>query len=133
MAFFDKLAFWKKKDDDFGLGDLPPLPDDTSLGLPDLGSENMPGYPSEQNHSYQQPVQERPVPRAPITPQQYYEVSPPQSQQQQQYPPQNREMEVVSAKLDSIRVTLDSINQRIANIERIAYKEEEQPKIRRQW
>ena len=42
-------------------------------------------------------------------------------------------MQVISAKLDAIRATLDSINQRVANLERVAYGEQEQQKGRYQW
>lgn len=136
MAFFSKLAFWKKKDDDLGglgdLGELPPFPDDTNLGLPGFGTPKPANYPPEPGYGYGQPVQERPLPRAPITPQQYQEITPAPQYGQYGYQ-QNKDIEVVSAKLDSIRATLDSINQRLANIERMAYREEEQPRIRRQW
>jgi len=43
------------------------------------------------------------------------------------------DMQVISAKLDAIRATLDSINQRVANLERVAYGEQEQQKGRYQW
>ena len=47
---------------------------------------------------------------------------------------QNVDLQVISAKLDAIRATLDSLNQRIASIERIAYGEhEQQQKGKYQW
>jgi len=34
-----------------------------------------------------------------------------------------KELEIISSKLDSIRATLESLNQRIAGLERVAYGE----------
>lgn len=134
MGIFSKLAFWKKKDDlglgedfgaDIGLGQMEPTGHE--LGLPrqygmerdlglssrDLGmSENMgfgtmPSMPPGRSLPPQQPF------AAPIQP-------PPPTERDYQ----SEKFEVVSAKLDSIRYTLESINQRLANLERLAYGEE---------
>jgi len=45
--------------------------------------------------------------------------------------PHNAEMEIVSSKLESIKAMLESINQRLTNLERIASGEYE-PR-RRNW
>ncbi len=134
MGIFSKLAFWKKKDylglgNDFG-ADLGMGPEDTGadwgsqkqygmgrgLGLPsrDLGmpedtgfgamGQAPPGQPSPMEQPFGAPMQ----PRQPT---------------QADY--QTDKFEVVSAKLDSIRYTLESINQRLANLERMAYGEHE--------
>jgi hypothetical protein len=126
MSVFDKLAFWKKKEDfskdfgadfgkmpsDFGPGqDFGNYPQDQRTGLDqnmNLGLPNDAGFgsygPPGQQASMQQPF------GAPLQPQQPDFKS--------------DKFEVVSAKLDSIRYTLESINQRLANLERIAYGED---------
>ncbi len=80
---------------DVALKDETALPPSGPMGLPEQG------YPSPpQQYSY--PVQE---PRA------FQErVS-------------GKDLEMINAKLDAIRAYLESINQRIANLERIAYGE----------
>jgi hypothetical protein len=132
MSVFDKLAFWKKKEDfkdfgaDMGLGSqMDPgmghghdfgnfaqnrnagLDQNMNLGTPDdTGFGNMGGgfgAPPGQPSSMQQPF------GAPIQPQTDFKSD---------------KFEVVSAKLDSIRYTLESINQRLASLERVAYEEE---------
>ena len=42
----------------------------------------------------------------------------------------SKDLEVVSAKLDSIRYTLESMNQRLSNIERVAHGEHE---VKKSW
>ena len=44
----------------------------------------------------------------------------------------NKDIEVLSSKMDAIRASLDSLNQRLANIERLAYGEYDRQK-RSQW
>ncbi len=146
MGIFDKLAFWKKKDDfdlgkDFG-ADLGLGPNDNfggpDLGLPpqgrgpgrDLGlpSRNL-GMPDDtgfgnMGQGFQQAPPGRPAPMqqpfgAPVQP----------SVTERDYA-SNDKFEVVSAKLDAIRYTLDSINQRLRSLERVAYGEHEDNKKR---
>ena len=65
---------------------------------------------------------------------QFYEA--PQSTHPQQFQmPASRtaEIQIIDAKIDSIKATLDSINQRLANIERVAYESREQPPRRPLW
>lgn len=133
MAIFDKLKFWKKKKEDFGLGELPPLPGGAGdeFGLP--GNEDFGAFPGQRSYPREQQYAQpeiRPPQLTPVTPQQYqsYGVQPVPVQQNA-----NRDLELVSAKLDSIRATLDSINQRLANLERVAYQEQEKPRVMRQW
>ncbi|MFH1181425.1 MAG: hypothetical protein V1702_00540 [Candidatus Woesearchaeota archaeon] len=126
MGIFDKLTFWKKKDDlalsnmgglPGGMADISQMPGDDSFGA-DIGG--MPGQPMGQ-----------------YPPQQYSRQTYPQQQFQQPsfsgYPSQqqygNRELEVVSAKLDALKAYMDSINQRLANLERLA----EQQQSGRRW
>ena len=134
MGFMDRIAFWKKKDEfgDIGLGDKGPdlgagsaasdlglgpspggmeSPADLNLGLP-----SQPQQPSPQQPSFQQPQ--------------------PSFQPQFQQPPQQqgftaeKDLEIISSKLDALRAALDSINQRLANLEAIAKGEEEQSRER---
>ncbi len=143
MGFFGKLAFWKKKDDfdlgkdfgaDLGLAPMQPMGPDLgfppnayparqrtgleqnmNLGMPDDIGFGSTGrlYPS----SMQPPGQPSPMQQPFGAPMQ------PQPPTEKDY--QRDKFEVVSAKLDSIRYTLESINQRLTNIERIAYGEQE--------
>jgi hypothetical protein len=139
MGVFDKLAFWKKDQNlgkdfgaDLGLGNMNQGPDfgfppqqgqhgnmgldqNMNLGMPDdMGFGNIgsgPQAPPGQPSSMQQPF-----------------GSPLQPQQPMQSDYKSDKFEVVSAKLDSIRYTLESINQRLANLERVAYGEQEKKK-----
>ena len=55
-----------------------------------------------------------------------------QSQDDYQKETFTKDVEIISAKLDSLRATLESINQRLANIERLA-QGEQQGKRRYEW
>lgn len=135
MGIFSKLAFWKKKEDldlgaDLGLPANQPMGPD--LGLPkqpgmqrDLGLPSLDlGMPEDVGFGgmgTQQPPIQPPGQPSPMQQPFGAPIQPP--------PPTERErsdkFEVVSAKLDSIRYTLESINQRLTNLERIAYGEHE--------
>ena len=126
MGFMDKLAFWKKKDEfgDLGLGEKGPgLGPDSAVS--DLGLGPSPGGieggPADLNLGL------------PAQPQQPYPQQPPLQPQFQQQPVQQqqnftaeKDFEIISSKLDALRAALDSINQRLANLEAIAKGEEEQ-------
>ncbi len=137
---FDKLKFWKQKDEfeDFPLGDDPGLPhlDEQQdlgghLGLPqqpsfpnDLSSspsltppQRRQPYPAASQPSYSSPPAQFSSPY----PQQAY--APPQTYAQQappyQAPPSysSRDIDVVVAKLDGIRMQIEALSQRLANLE----------------
>ncbi len=159
MAFLDKLKFWKKGDDAFadldkqlgtipsttpgtlepqGYGPLsheqgfsPPAEDDllrsSETGL-DFGKQNthtegFSGFGLEHPADKQMPSYEQP--------RQVYEVAP------QAAAPQNvsAQLELVAAKLDTIRVSLESINHRLVAVERALhvqdYEEAPVPRKRR--
>lgn len=128
MGFFSKIAFWKKKDDLDQLGK--DLGIDKDLGLnsgaglsPDLGM----GIDANQA----QPFQKYPS----FQPQQGFQ-SP--SFQQPSYGTNDsyiasKNLEVISSKLDALRASLESINQRLANIEAIARGEQEDTRKRRYY
>lgn len=130
MAFFSKLAFWKKKDDLDSLGK--DLGIDKDLGLdigpsPDLGTGIEPQqqpyqkYPSFQQSGFQSQPSFPPQPAF----------------QQPSYQNDNyiasKNLEVISSKLDALRATMESINQRLANIEAIARGEQEDTRKRRYY
>ena len=131
MAFFSKLAFWKKKDDIDDIGKDLGL--DKELGL-DMGTGPSPELgmgiePQQQQQPFQKyPSYQQPGFQAPSAP------SFPGFQQ-----PSNdsyiasKNLEVISSKLDALRVSLDSINQRLANIEAIARGEQEDTRRKRYY
>ena len=116
MGLLGKLAFWKRKDD---FGDIgKDLGIDKDIGLdgpsPDLGL-SMPQqqdpqayqrYPSFQPNQNFQPAYQAPLSDSNVI--------------------ITKNLEVLSSKLDALKATLDSMNQRIANIEAIARGEEQQ-------
>lgn len=127
MSVFSKIAFWKKKDDfgdfekdlgldkDFGIGD-------SGTGMsPDLGM----GMETQEPHkypSYQQPQQGfQPI-------QQGYQ-QPVQQMSDRDYI-HAKSLEVISSKLDALKAAIESINQRLANIEAIAKGEQEDKRRR---
>ena len=130
MGFLSKLAFWKKKDDLDSLGKDLGL--DKALGLdlgpsPDLGMGIEPQqqpyqkYPSFQQSGFQQ--------------QPSFQSQP--AFQQASFQSDNyiasKNLEVISSKLDALRASLESINQRLANIESIARGEQEDSRKRRYY
>jgi len=110
--------FWKR-DDDLGLGSDLHLPDDpgpsNSLAADTMGMPPAPQIP-------------RPEPRI-----ESFEGARPAPYQapQQPYYGANKDLELVSAKLDALKATLDTMNQRLANLERVAYGDDQSN--RRGW
>ncbi|NQV09145.1 hypothetical protein HQ529_04805 [Candidatus Woesearchaeota archaeon] len=138
MGLFGKLNFWKKEDDfsDLGLdkgmdsfgGDAPsadPLADPSAGGFGDTGPAPQTTAPSgigadQTDFSLDTPdksFQTAPQPQSPAPQSDVdsYRIS--------------KEIEVISSKLDALRASMESINQRLANIERMA----ETPDKRRHW
>lgn len=146
MAFLDKLMFWKKSDD-FGIpeGPKPDLGFDSGLGRdmgsgrdsglgfgsPDVGAgfpgsfEEPPARPGfEQNafaQQHMQPFQQQPFQQPPFQ----------QPQQSTNEYIISKNIEVLSSKLDALRAGIESINQRLAHLERVASGEHEEK--RRSW
>lgn len=120
MGVFDKLNFWKKKDD-LGMAEL-----DKSLsmptGIPSSGSESNLGLGGLNSQPYSSPQQSYP---SQMPPQYDYNQSPQSFQQDQAYTLQ-KEVEVISIKLDAIKAAIENISQRLANLERFAYSNNEQ-------
>jgi hypothetical protein len=120
MGIFDKFAFWKKKEDDFDIDSLA----SKEMGLPhdELGLDQQPPGLDEKS-----PFDE-PIPK---------EASPYRQQQQYQQPaaPANKyqapndelkDIELLSSKLDTIKALLNSLDQRLANVERSMVTEQKQ-------
>ncbi len=155
MSFLGKLMFWKK--DDLGLGkdvggfgsDNLGMPQGSdNLGMPnqgaDLGGSDNLGLPSsgmpdlttfrgvgdrQSQQQMNQSIKQHLGPDYMNSPNTgFSSFSPKQSYQE--VPHGSHELEVISAKLDAIKATMDAINQRIANLERVAYGEQEQ---KRRW
>lgn len=152
MAFLDKLKFWKKEDSfaelDKQLGTMNPTDPQASFE-----AHQPPGFESQfgesaddhalrsastglepsnesafQSFGMQHPGEKRVSPfETPQRPQ-VFEVS--------QQPVQNQnlaqQLEVVSAKLDTIRIAIESINHRLVALERTMHTSEyEEPVVRR--
>ena len=141
MGFLGKLAFWKRREEpDFGLGKEPlGLGGDLGLsgadmGFPDaggFGAQTMPNMPAQP--TMQQPLQQQTAPYGfQQAPPSYGYQQPAAMQQSPREYTVAKDIEVISYKLDALRAALESINQRLASLERIARGEEEQPR-RRSW
>ncbi|MBI1935685.1 hypothetical protein HYS31_04555 [Candidatus Woesearchaeota archaeon] len=133
MGFFGKLAFWKRKDDFGDLGKDFNLDKDMGLDVgagpsPDLGMgmdtgqpQPLQKYPSfQQSPSFQSPSFQQP------------------SYSQPSYSGSDsfiasKNLEVISSKLDALRASIESINQRLANIEAIARGEQEDSRRKRYY
>ncbi|PIZ51572.1 hypothetical protein COY27_03295 [Candidatus Woesearchaeota archaeon CG_4_10_14_0_2_um_filter_33_13] len=118
MSILGKLKFWKKEDD-FNFDDI---------ANKDMNKDLFKG--DDLGLQQQQPFQEQ----SPF-PQEQQQFQPPQQepsgiqqlkqQQQSSYPQQNtgfsgRDIDLLSSKLDTIKALLNSMDQRIANLERSA-------------
>ncbi len=130
MGIWSKLKFWGNKEEFGKFPDIPQMPGEPGA-FPDLNLQSFGanqgqgvmgmsntgqsyGYPNQ--YPTFEPVQQNNMPR---------NVSFPGSSMQQ---PEfvGKDIEVISAKLDALRASLESINQRLANLERVAYGEFEQ-------
>ena len=133
MGIFGKLAFWKKKDDFAELGKDFNLDKDFGLDAgagpsPDLGvgldaqqsQQPFQKYPSFQSPSFQ-PAFQQPT----------FQQQPSYSQGDSYIASKN--LEVISSKLDALRASVESISQRLANIEAIARGEQEDTRRRRYY
>lgn len=122
MGILGKLMFWKHKDEfsDIGLGDKEKLAfgDDFPTGNQQLGlgpeapAGPAPSFPSTPAQSFQSP-----------------QYQPPRFDNPQQ-DINSKSLEVISSKIDALRASMDSLNQRLANLEAIAKGEEEKSRRR---
>lgn len=150
MGILDKIMFWKKSDDlsDLGLGlesDLSKSPDlglgRDMTGLGDVGTGRNMGEPAAQNkmpgfgmdeHTF---GADRPLSSASNAPQTPEIPQPAAMPPPAPAPPQrgsydhdyiiSKELEIISTKLDALRVSIDSVSHRLAALEKIARGEHE--------
>ncbi|MBD3355396.1 hypothetical protein GF361_05430 [Candidatus Woesearchaeota archaeon] len=129
IGILDKIFFWKDKkkplepvkpldlgglgkesdpglDKDISSGGIPPKPET---------SKPYPGMPSHESPS-QYPL----PPEEPASAASSFEQSRSSQPQISMQDSLEKDMQVLTAKLDSLKALLDNINQRLANIERIA-------------
>ncbi len=133
MGFFSKMAFWKKKDELDDLGKDLGLDKDLGMDMgqgpsPDMGMDmgSNPTQPSFQKYpSFQQ--------QQGIQPSFQPQPSFPQPSYQSDNYIASKNLEVISSKLDALRASLESVNQRLANIEAIARGEQEDTRRKRYY
>ncbi len=158
MGVFDKLAFWKKDDDfssfekDFGADPAGTPGSEPGMGLEGLGKNpgEDPGLGGEPNLGFDNKPgslggTERPAPAIMSTPAQPAAEQPAYGGYTQPPAPLPREfanpvqpspdsdrvqkeMEVISSKLDTLKAMIESLNHRIVNIERLAQDEDQKSK-----
>lgn len=127
MSVFDKLKFWKHEEEPISeFGDL-------DAAFPTGGGPLFPtGIPESSPHEdfgSLTPMSQHPStgssPTVTITsPTPPYQVVQPQPLYQPVQPPMNKDVEIISLKLDAIKNTLDTINMRLERLEHIARGEE---------
>lgn len=136
MAFMDKLKFWKKSDASLGLDSTKGIGLDNSLSktydpaLGNIGADMGTTYlgsgfnnqnPTPQHDDFEHDGSFSPTSFQQAQAFQQQRVQPMQQSLSKEYSyGVDKDLEVISAKLDSIRAMLESLNQRVANIERIA-------------
>ncbi len=118
MSVFSKLKFWKKdeddlfKDTDFGASLGPSAPGtDSTAGLG--GTEPLGAYPDTQMVKGPDFGLGQPGSSYPQYPRQ---VAAPQQVSQQTL--MEKDLEIISSKLDAIKALVDHVNQRLENLER---------------
>ena len=140
MSFLDKVMFWKKKDDfsSVGLGDSAKGMG-TEFNTGEMGGMPSGGMPSDFGGNYglppeHQPAMQDPLQSANINVPQYAQ---PQVQQQgyndYRHDTISKDLEIISTKLDALRAAIESINQRLSNIESMAASKNDDNDIRRKY
>jgi len=136
MGILSKIMFWKKGEEDFG--DLGLGGEELGLGkdltgMEGVGAGKMPGFGETEHFE----GAEKPLGAAPGAPKTEevsypgYGAAGPYGAPAQPAPsaPQpdrrdqimiGKELELISAKLDSLKISMDSLNMRVASLERIA-------------
>src|SRR3989338_49250 len=143
MGVFGKLAFWKKKDSagnigkdfgfdkEFGFEDTG-INSDMGLGIETTNPDKSPSFSNTSGmpgNFAQQGMQQQSFQPSSTPPQQFGQPYQSQSYSDQNYI-NSKNLEVISSKLDALRASIDSMNQRLANIEAIARGEQEDKKRR---
>lgn len=113
MGILKKLMFWKTDDEFDDMGDSPGM-------SPDPLNPDQPLEKSPFDQPAADPLDTAPAmpPAQPAMPQQ--PTAPMSTGQPQAVTARNPDLELISTKLDTIKVMLNSIDQRIANLEKIS-------------
>lgn len=126
----DNLKFWKRKDE--------PFPE--NFGTPQWNAQPMAqeapqGFSPEQPQQFgQTPGFESAGPQTTFAPQGGLVPTPPTFPTQQPLPASpapeghSHELEIISAKLDTIKAQLENVSTRLSHLERIAEGEQQAPK-----
>ena len=138
MSVFDKLMFWKKEPEFSSSSELPPFPGesggfDNTLSRSDPFTSS-PGF--DQFGSGRSNVEPSGYPAPPPSAPNFgsassYPSSPVSSTSSHDNTIISKNIELVSAKIDALQAAIDSMNQRLVNIENIARGEQEEKKYRR--
>ena len=148
MGLLDKLQFWKKSDDDF-LNDFNKPPSDgfgmnqknslgnDPLGNNDIGSDPMSGFNQHSERNQFGTLGSPDFGTQTMQSEQRQSSYGQHDQQMRFTEPQhqsnnsndifmvNKNIELLSSKMDALRASLESMNQRLINIERIAQSEQQ--------
>lgn len=123
MSFIGKLKFWKKEDDfDFDKlteKEISPggsVHDDLGLDQKSLGLDEKSMFPEEENAF---PSQGRNVPLSPPIGSSPYKSTSPSGAA-------SRDLELINSKLDTVKALLNSLDQRMSNLERASTGEKKQ-------
>ena len=131
MSFLDKIMFWKKDDfadldKDLALGDDfkdPSQPDFKDPSQPDFKDPSQPDFKDPSQPDFKNPSQPSPDFRGSSQNDNLSRPSSFASFQSSQQPSQanfsNRDLELMFAKLDSLKAMLESVNHRLDNVERL--------------
>jgi hypothetical protein len=147
MGFFDKIPFLKKDDgfgkDELALPPLEPMTQNNPSNYP--GDETFPQQilPNFQNPQMMGQEEYAPDPRPSMpmgqalrTPSTYPNPSYEVHESDRLPASQNlisKELEIISSKLDYLRVSLENINQRLANLEKVARDDNTPQPPRYRW
>lgn len=142
----DKLMFWKKEPEinldpsidmgpsNSGMETFSQPPSFDSINNPGLPNDPMAGLPPQPqpdpvldnnfggDNRYNQPSYDRPR-----------IVNDPMVQQPNMNDGAQKNMEIISMKLDNLKIAIENMNQRLQNIERIAQESQAQPPKRPNW
>ncbi|MCP3686439.1 MAG: hypothetical protein GY861_27695 [bacterium] len=112
MGLFDKVKFWKRGDD-LGLKDNVALGQGSAMPRDELGLHGM-----DQQSPFGMQQQQMPTMDSMDSTRAYAA---------------NKDMEVISAKLDALKAAIESLNQRLANMERMMGGDQNPPTKREGW
>lgn len=98
MGLFNKLMFWKKKEPE--IEDIPEEPEEREV--PPAW-----GYGREPRESMQAPLMQQPQTTV------------------MQQSLENKDLQIISSKIDALNAKLDAIDQRLINLERLAEQPEQ--------